>query len=388
MNVHLRTKNAAGAGSEQPDVDTLVKAFEQRDQKLLEKMATLQTQVAGTVEQMAQIEQRLSRSAQGGGTGPVADQSFGEQFVAAENVKSFMDSGSSKGGVDFRIKATITSATTNAAGSVGALAATAYRDEVVTLPQRPVRVRDLLPQIQITQPGVEVPIQKARTLAAGMVAEGELKPQSDIQFELKAFNAKTIAHWMKASRQVIDDAPQLRGIIDSELMYGLRLTEDAQLLKGDGTGQNLHGLIPQATQYAAPIDIGADATRIDKIGLALLQSALAEFPADGVVMNPADWMAIRLIKDADGNYIYGPPSEAVAPRIFGVPVVPTQAMTVGSFLVGQFQVAGTIYDRWDARIEMGYVNDDFTRNLITILAEERIAFAVKRPLALTYGTFA
>src|SRR5690606_16425191 len=160
----------------------------------------------------------------------------------------------------------------NAAGSAGAMT-TAYRDGVVTLPEEPTRIRDLVPVIQITQPSVEVPVQKARNLNAAPVAEGALKPGSDLQMVLETFSTRTIAHWMKASRQILDDAPQLRGMIDTELLYGLRLEEDSQLLNGDGTGQNLLGLIPQATAYAAPITV-PDPTYIDTIGLALLQNSL------------------------------------------------------------------------------------------------------------------
>lgn len=70
-----------------------------------------------------------------------------------------------------------------------------------------------------------------------------------------------------------------------------------------------------------------------------------------------------------------------------MPVVATQAMTVDKFLVGSFASAGTLYDRWQPRVEVGYENDDFTKNLVTVLAEERIALAVKWGEALTYGDF-
>lgn len=368
------------------DTKDLIEAFEKRDAKIIEEMATLQTKTAGVVEQLADIEQKLARTDHSGG-GPGEPVSLGKQFVEAEPVKSFLEARPSRGGIEMRFKASITSTTGGAAGAAGDLA-TPYRDGLVSLPQTPTRVRSLIPTINITQTSVEVPVQTARNLNAAPVAEGAPKPQSDIGFDLKDFPARVIAHWMKASKQILDDVGQLRGIIDNELLYGLSLAEDAQLLNGGGTGQNLHGLIPQATAYAAPIDPPDDPTYIDQIGLALLQNSLAEYPADGVVMHPANWMRIRLTKDKAGNYIYGPPSEAVTPRIFGVPVVPTQAMPTGTFLVGQFQVAAMLYDRWDARIEVGYVDDDFTRNLVTVLAEERIAFAVKRALALTYGTFA
>ncbi len=126
---------------------------------------------------------------------------------------------------------------------------------------------------------------------------------------------------------------------------------------------------------------------LDTVQLALLQSALAEYPANGVIMHPADWARITMLKDADGNYIMGQPGTTIAQRLWGLPVVTTQAVPVDKFLVGDFRRAATLYDRWSARVETGYVNDDFTKNMVTILAEERLAQAIKAPKALTYGDF-
>jgi len=127
---------------------------------------------------------------------------------------------------------------------------------------------------------------------------------------------------------------------------------------------------------------------IDVIGAAILQVSLANFTPDAIIMHPSDWMRARLLRDADGNYILGRPQAVVEPNLFGVPVIPTQAMPSQKFLVGSFANAATLYDRWSPRVEMGYVNDDFTRNLVTIRAEERIALAVKQPDAMSFGDFA
>ena len=127
---------------------------------------------------------------------------------------------------------------------------------------------------------------------------------------------------------------------------------------------------------------------LDTVGTAILQAALAEFPADGIILHPADWMRIRLLKDADGRYILGDPQATVAPNLFGVPVVATQAMAVDSFLVGNFMAAATLYDRWAARVEVSTEHADFfTRNLVAILAEERLGLAIKQRSALVYGDF-
>ncbi|WP_245465547.1 phage major capsid protein [Mesorhizobium sp. M6A.T.Ce.TU.016.01.1.1] len=94
------------------------------------------------------------------------------------------------------------------------------------------------------------------------------------------------------------------------------------------------------------------------------------------------------MKDGDGRYILGDPQAVVQPALFGLPVVPTKAMAVDKFLVGSYQQAGTLYDRWAARVEVSTEHADFfVRNLVAILAEERIGLAVKQPTALTYGDF-
>ena len=87
---------------------------------------------------------------------------------------------------------------------------------------------------------------------AGMVAEGAKKPESSMKFDLVSTTAKVVAHYMKASRQILSDASQLASLIDGRLRYGLAFKEEQQLLNGDGTGQNLLGIIPQATAFVAP----------------------------------------------------------------------------------------------------------------------------------------
>jgi HK97 family phage major capsid protein len=199
---------------------------------------------------------------------------------------------------------------------------------------------------------------------------------------------RTIAHLTAASVQILEDVPQLQDMIDTELRYGLNLKEEAQLLTGDGTGQNLKGLVTGATAYAAPFDPAGVETMIDTLGLAILQNALAEEPATGIVVHPSDWMRMRLLKDADGKYLLGDPGAQVAPQLFGLPVVPTQAMTIDKFLVGNFPRAATLYDRHAPRVEISTEHANFFElNMCAIRCEERIGLAIKNAKALTYGDF-
>jgi HK97 family phage major capsid protein len=337
--------------------------------------------VATVVEQVAGIEQKLALV--GGGSFRSAPESWGETFVRQKGV-DLARVASERGRTSLEIKATITSATTDADGSAGALVVP-HRDQILGMPRRRMTIRDLLNVVQVTSGSVEYAAQVGRNNNAAPVAEGATKPQSDLQYELLQLPTRVIAHWVKASRQILEDVPQLRDLIDGELRYGVALAEEAQLLSGDGTGQNLNGIIPQATAFADPLSLTSP-TMIDMIGAAILQVALTNIPPDGIVVHPADWWRMRLTKDGDGKYILGDPMTVVQPSLFGLPLIPTQAMAVDTFLVGAFG-AQTLYDRWAVRVETGFEGQDFVNNMVTLLAEIRVGFAVKRPASMVVGDF-
>lgn len=359
--------------------ETLTAAVKEQADEALTKL----NELMGLKEQVDEIVQKM---AEGGGGNGEQHLTAGELFANDERVKQFLSTDPSSGKVDVRIKATLTSLTTDAAGSVGDAINQTRMPGIMPLPQRRLTVRDLISPGRMDGNTLEYVKETGFTNSAAPVAEGSSKPESDIKLELYTTSAKVIAHWMKASKQVLSDVSQLRSIIDQRLLYGLAYVEEAQLLSGDGTGQNLLGIIPQATAYAAPIAL-ADLNIIDVLRLSMLQAALAEYPATGHVMNPIDWASIETLKDGEGRYIIGNPQGTAQPTLWGLPVVATQAMTVRKFLTGAFKLGAQLFDRWDARVETGFVNDDFIKNLVTILAEERLALAVYRPEAFIYGDF-
>lgn len=355
---------------------------EQKDK--IDDALTKLNALTGLKEQVATLEQKI---AEGGAGQPEERKSLGEMFVSDERVKAKLDAGMSSGDrIDLRVKATLTSLTTDAAGSVGDGIDTTRLPGILPLAQRRLYVRDLISPGRMDGNTLEYVKETGFTNGAAPVAEGDTKPSSDIKLDLVTTSAKVIAHWMKASRQVLSDISQLRSMIDERLIYGLKLVEETQLLKGDNTGQNLNGIIPQATAYAAPIAL-ADLNILDVLRLAMLQATLAEYPATGHVLNPIDMASIETLKDGEGRYIIGNPQGTINKTLWGLPVVETQAMTVRKFLTGAFKLGAQVFDRWDARIEAGFVNDDFIKNLSTILAEERLALAVYRPEAFIYGDF-
>lgn len=272
--------------------------------------------------------------------------------------------------------------------SGGALVDPDRRPGIVTAPERRLTIRDLVAPGTTGSNSIEFVRETGYTNNAAAVSEGAAKPYSEITFELDNAPVRTLAHLFKASRQILDDSAALQSYINARGRYGLLLVEEGQLLYGNGTGANLHGMVPQASAYSAPGGITVTAEqRIDRLRLALLQAELAEFPATGIVLNPIDWAAIELTKDGENRYIIAAPRDATEARLWNRPVVPTQAMQQDDFLVGAFSLGAQIFDRMMVEILISTENDkDFEKNMATIRVEERLAFAVYRPEAFVTGS--
>lgn len=259
-------------------------------------------------------------------------------------------------------------------------------DPMVPLPQRKVRVRDLFP-VQPTTAGliefykVTGFTNNASTVPERAAGAFALKPQSGFTFALDQAPVRTIAHWEVAHRNVLADEPQLQGLVNNELLYGLRLQEDFQILAGTGNGEDLLGVLnTPGIQHHTQASVGAD-TPIDAVRRSVTLVLLALFEPTGVVLNPLDWEAMELTKNTLGNYIL---SQNVAigadQRLWRLPVVDTPAMAQKTVLVGAFGLGAQLYDREQGNIRTAEQHSDFfLRNALVILAEERLALATKRP---------
>jgi len=278
-------------------------------------------------------------------------------------------------------------ASTSAADSSGALIDPYRVPGVIMDADTPLTVRDLFAAVSISSNAIEWVKEKLFTNNAGYQAgEGTAKPESGLTFEKMTTAVATLAHWIPASRQVLADAPQLRGIIDGKLRTGLKLKEDEQLLFGDGLNGNLHGIVPQAVAYSAT-GIPAGATAIDHLRWAFLQVARAKYPANFAVLSLEDWAKIQMMKTTDGAYIFGTPTDGAAPRIWGKRVVESFGLDAGDFLAGS-SLAATLYDREDVTVRVAEQHGDFfIKNMVAILCEERIGLTVERPAAMVAGSF-
>ena len=246
----------------------------------------------------------------------------------------------------------------------------------------PLNVRSLLSVGRTQSSAIEFVREKLFTNNAAAVAEGATKPESNLEVELETATVKTIAHWIRASKQILDDIPQFESYIDSRLLYGLKYAEDDQLMNGDGTGANVKGLMEYATDFDETYATNST-TAMDRIADAALQVAMTGFPANGMYINPADANDLRKQKDTIGRYIFADPTSGNILTPWGLPAVETLAVPKGQVLIGSFALAAQVFDREDARVDISESDgDNFRQNLITIRVEERLALAVYYPQAI------
>jgi HK97 family phage major capsid protein len=354
------------------------------------------TELAGTINgfredhatRIGEIEKRFARMPEG------ANDNFpsGDSLAAAlVNSPAFKDlNGGVNRGRAFVESAAITTANTTV--GTGRSAATSLVPAqripgIITKPDREFTIRDLIAAGRTSAGSIEYVQETGFTNNAAMVAETTQKPYSDITFDMKTAPVRTLAHLFKISIQMLQDAEGLISYLDLRGTTGLKIKEENQLLFGDGTGQNLLGLMGQSSAFAAAF-VPQDATIIDRLRLAALQVRKAEYRADGIIMNPDDLAALELTKDNEGRYILGNPAGEQTPRVWRLPIAETTAMPSGQFLIGAFSQAAQVFDRQQVTFEISTENsNDFELNMATARIEERIALAVYRPEALVSGTF-
>jgi HK97 family phage major capsid protein len=274
------------------------------------------------------------------------------------------------------------------------LVAPQYDPVIQGAPRQNLLIRDLIPTTPVTGQAFTYFRELLHTLGAGMVAEGAAKPTSNVTFEQVTDTIKKIAVWMPVTDEALDDVPQLYSYIQELLRFDLELKREGQLLKGDGLGNNLNGIMTQATVFDPDLSKSTD-TAIDTVRRAIYQARKqSKLPADAVVMSDLDWMNIELQKDGENRYLFANLQGLVTPVLWGRPIVASDSMdegdgatTGGEFLTGSFQQGARIYDRMGFTIKVGMINDDFIKNQRAILVEERLGLAVRKKYAFVKGRF-
>ena len=227
--------------------------------------------------------------------------------------------------------------------------------------------------------------QKNADGGAGMTAEGATKSLADFDLVVASANVKKVTAYIKVTKEMLDDVALMRSEIDQELRELINLKIDDQLLNGTGTTVNLSGINQTATAWAA----GAFALTIptpnvfDVIRTAINQVRVNLFEPNYIVMHPTDVTKMDLAKASDGHYVLPPFISNDGTTVSGIRVVSNTGVTVNNFLVGDFTKYGVRFKE-GLTINVGYENDDFTKNLVTILAEARLVGRVK---SNHYGAF-
>lgn len=346
----------------------------------LDKLLTKAGETDGRIQE---IEQKLDAVKKSGGGRPEV-KSLGRQFVEHEDFTSWAAKG---GDGKFRLGGLKAVTSLGDGVSAGDLIVPDRQAGIIGLNVRQPTVRRLIAPGQTDSNAIQYVRETGFTNNAAPVSEGGQKPKSEITFDLKTVTVQTIANLMDASRQILADAPQLRSFIDERLLWGHDDVLDQQLLYGDGEGANLLGIIPQAEDFD-PAFVAELNTYIDTLRIAMLQVRLAKLRTSGIVIDPTAWTKIELTKTTDGAYVFANPLGLAGQVMWGQPVVDSDGINEGEFLVGAFRQGAQYFEREDVDILISESNkDNFEKNMVTIRCEGRGALAVYRPEAFVHGEF-
>ena len=298
------------------------------------------------------------------------------------------------------VKALFTGASST---SAGAFVVNERTDIVEFLGRKPLTLRNLVSNRRTTSDTVEFVQESSHTNAAAVVAEatsaaartaaantstgavtftnasgGGYKPEGSWAFAVVQANVKTIAEWVPVTKRALADVAQLEGLINDQLSADVAEAEENQLLNGDGSGENFTGIANtsgiQTQAFATDIF-----TSVRK-GITKLRTVGRVNPT-AILMNPADAESVDLTKDGNNQYYYGGPSAIGQRTLWGVPVIESESQTSGFATLGDFTKA-VVWDREQTTVTMTDSHSDFfVRNLVAVLAEERLAFGVTRPTA-------
>lgn len=377
----MELKDIVEAGLKAQEVK-LAAAIEKFEGQLKEK-GNVDTETKGEVralsEKFKSLQDSMIEIAQKQTTAQAAAPalSAAEEFVKSEQYKQLVAGNTQRARIE--VKNTVTSGST-----------TVFPDQrpgIIPGSFAPLTVRQILRAIPVTSNMVNSLREASWTNSAAEVSQGAAKPESDVTFEQYNVPITTVAHWIKISNQLLADAPAVVAYIETRLRDGLEQRIEAQLINGNGTSPNLSGFTDSGNYTAytpTSDDLLVDAIRRAKYAM----WATGNMP-DTVIVNPADWSIMEGVREGTGTgaYLYGAPGFAAGMNPFGLQVVLSNHVNTGKFIVARMSDSAVLYTRSGSVVEMGFVGNDFTNNLITLRAEQRLGLGVDRPAGIMYGDF-
>jgi HK97 family phage major capsid protein len=339
----------------------------------LERIGTDQRELA---DRLLVLEQRGVQ----GTAAEKADDSWGAQLIKSDRYAAFAGGHSPK--LRLEVKNTLTGSDANVAPE--------RRPGIVAGAFQPFSMEALLPSTTTTSNAIEFTKENVFTNSAAEAAEGAAKAESSLTWTLVNMPVSTVAHWIKISKQLAADNTALAAYVNTRMRYGVNQKVDTQLVVGNGAAPNISGTYNTGNYIAhgyANAALGSTLKKLVLIRKIMADLYSAGYPADAIVLNPADWatIEIELFTTAAGQTLYSV-NDAGQARLFGVPVIQAIGMAADTFQVGRFSEAYMIYNREGVVVEMSDSDsDNFTKNLITLRAERRLALATEKPAAVRGG---
>lgn len=338
----------------------------------IENLGTKQRELA---DEILQLKQRGALQPE-----PAKTEGMGQQFVKSDAYKAFSEGRAQK--ARFEVKNTLTGSDTNVAPD--------RKPGIVPGAFQMLTLESLFNALPTSSNAIEFTKEASFTNSAAETAEGGAKPESALTWSLVNMPISTVAHWIKISRQLAMDNAALAAYVETRMAYGVNRRVETQLAVGNGVAPNLSGFLTAGNYTAHGYLSGALGATLSKF--VLIRKVIGDlynagYPADAIVLNPVDWatMETELLTTAAGKVPFQYDT-AGTPRLFGLPVVQSVGVTADTFAVGAFGVAGTVHNREGVVVEMSESDsDNFTKNLITIRAERRLALAIEVPAAIRGG---
>jgi HK97 family phage major capsid protein len=241
-------------------------------------------------------------------------------------------------------------------------------------------VADLIPQTTTTQAAVKYMEETTYTNAAAETAEGGTYPESALAFTERLSPVQKIPTFIPLTDEQLEDVPRMRGIVENRLAFMIRQRLDLQIISGNGTAPNLRGILNV-------VGIQTQAKAADPVPDAIYKgivkvNTVGQAAANAVLMNPVDWQNIRLLRTADGIYIWGSPADAGPERIWGLRVAQAQAATAGTAVVGDFANFAELSVRSGLDVQVSNSHSTyFVEGKLAIRADIRAALVWYRPTA-------
>lgn len=378
------------------DFNEINAALERIEGKMTETSASNAAEMKRLGEEQTKIARKLlelqQKSAQASTETEV--KTAGAAFIEADGFKAFANGSAQRVRVEIAEQAEGKEAVNPITTPTGGIVQAYRRPGILPGTFRPLTIEALFPALTIATNSFEYVQENEAKLVNGaaFVAEGAQKPFGSTDFELKTGNIRTIAHLARVSKQLLADAPALAAYINQRMVYGVDLVVEDQLVSGNGSGQNLSGIFNAGNftaHGAKQADLGTNATLLDLILFAKSKVEQAFYRPNVILLNPADWTAMQMIKAQNGEYMLGHPASVAPKQLWGLPIWTTPAIAKGKFMVGDFTQAATLWLRQGMTVEaFEQDSDNVQKNLVTLRAERRLGFGVERAKAMCGGDLA